>query len=201
MSEFMAELRAQRWDDHRYYHHCRINQSLHFLSAISFLVAYGVVFFDPAMAALIAWLVAMVARQSGHFFFEPSGYDAVNQATHAHKEAIKVGYNLRRKAILHLLWVLVPLALWLVPDLFGLISPAADFSSYLRQVGLGWLALGVGGLVGRTVQLFFIRNVRTGLVWAVKILTDPFCDLMLYRKAPLQLLRGERFKTGSRTSP
>jgi len=39
----------------------------------------------------------MVSRQSGHFFFEPKGYDDVNQATHQHKEEIKVGYNLRRK--------------------------------------------------------------------------------------------------------
>jgi hypothetical protein len=40
MQSFLAELRTQRWDDHRYYHHSRINQSLHFLSAISFIVAY-----------------------------------------------------------------------------------------------------------------------------------------------------------------
>ena len=30
---FLQELRTQRWDDHRYYHHSRINQSLHFVSA------------------------------------------------------------------------------------------------------------------------------------------------------------------------
>ncbi|MEK0417035.1 MAG: hypothetical protein RI949_1041, partial [Pseudomonadota bacterium] len=28
MNRFLEELRIQRWDDHRYYHHCRINQSL-----------------------------------------------------------------------------------------------------------------------------------------------------------------------------
>jgi hypothetical protein len=39
MQSFLAELRTQRWDDHRYYHHSRINQSLHFLSAISFIIA------------------------------------------------------------------------------------------------------------------------------------------------------------------
>jgi len=33
--------------------------------------------------------------------------------------------------------------------------------------------------------------VQTGLVWMTKILTDPFHDLMLYRSAPLHLLRGE----------
>ena len=53
MQNFWEELRSQRWDDHRYYHHSRINQSLHFLSAISFLVAYVMMFKDPVAAALI----------------------------------------------------------------------------------------------------------------------------------------------------
>ena len=45
--------------------------------------------------------------------------------------------------------------------------------------------------MARTIQLFFIRDVQTGLVWATKILTDPFHDIKLYYKAPLYLLRGE----------
>ena len=32
---FREQLRTQRWDDHRYYHHSRINQSLHFVSALA----------------------------------------------------------------------------------------------------------------------------------------------------------------------
>ena len=100
MQNFLAELRTQRWDDHRFYHHSRINQSLHFVSASSFLVGYVLIFFDPVAAALIGWLVSMTTRQAGHFFFEPKGYDHVNQATHEHKEEIKVGYNLRRKIVL-----------------------------------------------------------------------------------------------------
>ena len=43
----------------------------------------------------------------------------------------------------------------------------------------------------RQVQLFFIRDVQTGLVWMTKILTDPFHDLVLYYKAPFYLLRGQ----------
>ena len=51
--------------------------------------------------------------------------------------------------------------------------------------------MGLGGLAFRTVQLFFIRDVQTGLVWITKIITDPFHDVMLYYRAPLALLRGE----------
>ncbi len=61
---------------------------------------YALLFSDPASAALLAWGVSMTTRQAGHFFFEPQGYDEVNQATQEHKEAIKVGYNLRRKVVL-----------------------------------------------------------------------------------------------------
>jgi len=192
VTAFLDALKVQRWDDHRYYHHCRINQSLHLLSAMSFLVAYGLLFVDPAAAALLAWGVSMTSRQAGHFFFEPKGYDHVNHATQAYKEAIKVGYNLRRKVVLMSAWALLPGLLWVEPSLFGLIEPATDAAGWLHDVGLAWLALGVGGLLFRTVHLFFLKDVQTGLVWMTKILTDPFHDIWLYHKAPLALLRGER---------
>jgi hypothetical protein len=197
MSRFYEALKEQRWDDHRYYHHSRVNQALHVFSAVSFLTAYLLVFFDPVWAALVGWLVAMTSRQIGHIFFEPKGYDYVNQATHAHKEDIKVGYNLKRKGILLTLWVLSPLPLYFDPTLFGIFKPHANASGYVRHVAQIWLFLGLAGLLFRTVQLFFIRNVQTGLVWMTKILTDPFHDIKLYHKAPLCLLRGEMFDTPS----
>src|SRR5450756_2393112 len=120
MQRFMTALRTQRWDDHRYYHHSRINQSLHFVSAVSFMVGYAMMFFDPVASALIGWLVSMTSRQAGHFFFEPRGYDHINQATHEYKEEIKVGYNLRRKVVLMSIWAASPLVLYFDPTLFGI---------------------------------------------------------------------------------
>jgi hypothetical protein len=191
MTSFWEELRTQRWDDHRYYHHSRINQSLHFVSALSFIFAYLMMFKDPVISALVGWLVAMVSRQSGHFFFEPKGYDDVNRATHAHKEAIKIGYNLRRKVVLHVIWALVPVVLWLEPRFFGLFPAQAGHGQFIRHTGEIWLALGIGGLLFRTVHLFFLKDVRTGLIWLTKILTDPFNDARTYWRAPLYLMRGE----------
>jgi hypothetical protein len=194
--EFLDELKTQRWDDHRYYHHSIVNQSLHFVSATTFIVAYVLVFYDPAVAALLGWLVAMTSRQAGHFFFEPKSYDHVNDATHAHKEEIKVGYNLFRKWVLMTLWALTPVPLLLDPSLGGLFVPHASFLEFVRHVGMLWLVLGIGGLLFRAVQLFFIRDVETGLVWATKILTDPFSDFKLYYRAPGRLLRGELMDQG-----
>jgi len=196
MTTLAALLRDQRWDDHRYYHHSTVNQSLHLLSAISFLVAYGLLFVDPALAALVAWLVSMVSRQAGHFFFEPKGYDHLNQATHAHKEEIKVGYNLQRKVVLMAVWAASPLLLVWQPSLFGLLEVPQTAYDFMRNVGWMWLGVGVGGLVFRVLQLWLIKDLRTGLVWATKILTDPFHDIVLYHKAPLALLRGEMMDPG-----
>jgi hypothetical protein len=100
MGGFWQVLKIQRWDDHRYYHHSLVNQSLHLLSATSFVFAYVLCYWNPSMAALVGWTVSMTSRQIGHFFFEPKGYDVINHATHEYKEEIKVGYNLRRKVVL-----------------------------------------------------------------------------------------------------
>jgi hypothetical protein len=191
MESFLDTLRTQRWDDHRYYHHSRINQSLHFVSATSFLFAYVMIFKDPAVSALAGWLVAMTTRQAGHFFFEPKDYDYVNHATHEYKEEIKVGYNLQRKVVLLSIWALSPLPLFFTPSYFGLFAPAVTLHDVIHHIGIIWLVLGVGGVLFRTIQLFFVKDVQTGLVWATKILTDPFHDIKIYHKAPFALLRGE----------
>jgi len=188
---FTEALREQRWDDHRYYHHNRVNQALHLVSAVTFIVSYALLWPEPAIAVLLAWLIAMPSRQIGHFFFEPHDYDVVNQATHAHKEDIKVGYNLQRKAVLLTIWAVSPLLLIASPSLFGLITPAADWRAVANHVAGLWIVVGVGAVVVRSVHLMLIRDVQTGLVWTAKIVTDPFHDVLLYHRAPLQILRGE----------
>ncbi len=189
IAHLRAQLHEQRWDDHRYYHHSIVNQSLHFVSAATFLVAYAIVWLEPAIAALLAWGVAMTSRQVGHFFFEPRGYDQVNDCTHEHKEEIKVGYNLVRKVVLMSLWAAIPLFLLIDPTFLGLFDAHVGTMEFLNHLGQLWLALGVGGLLFRTVQLFFIRDIDTGLVWATKIITDPFNDFRLYCRAPGKLVQ------------
>ena len=119
-------------------------------------------FVNPVAAALIGWLVSMTSRQAGHFFFEPKGYDEVNQATHEHKEDIKVGYNLRRKVVLMAIWALSPMLLCRRPDAVRLVRRRTPRrTSSCAHVGAVWLAIGVGGLLFRTIQLFFLKDVQT----------------------------------------
>ena len=191
MKELLNTLKIQRWDDHRYYHHSRINQSLHLVSALSFLVSYVLLFINPVAASLVAWLVAMTTRQSGHFFFEPKGYDHVNQATHEHKEEIKVGYNLHRKIVLLSIWAAIPVLAYLQPSLITWAVPEAYEDTTVRIVGMAWLFLGVAGLLFRVVQLCIKESFKAAFACALKILTDPVHDVMLYRRSPLYLMRGE----------
>jgi hypothetical protein len=194
VNAFKQTLQVQRWDDHRFYHHSLVNQSLHLISAISFLIAYALMFVDPAMAAILAWTVSMTTRQAGHFFFEPRGYDHVNDVSDEYKEAVKVGYNIRRKIVLMSVWAAAPLLLWFQPSVFGLIAPAVDFRGYLHDVGIAWLSLGVAGLIFRVGQLWITKSAIEGLAWGTKIITDPFHDIVLYHAAPARLLRQLRDK-------
>lgn len=193
LETFTDLVRRLQHDDHRYYHQCRINQTLHLVSALSFLLAYALLFVDPAAAGLVGWLVGMVTRQSGHIFFEPRGFDRTHGVSYEHKESIKVGYNMRRKAVLIGVWLSLPLLLLASPGLFGLITPWTGLQGFLHDLGLMWLALGAGGLLFRTLHLFLLRGVRCGLAWCVKILLDPFHNVALYWRSPLALLQGQRF--------
>lgn len=190
MSHLSDMLRTQRFDDYRYYHQSTINQTLHLISAFIFLGCYALLFRDRALAGLVGWL-AMLTRQTGHFFFEPNGYDAVNEVTNEYKEAVKVGYNQTRKIVLLIVWGLAPLALFAFPTLFGAFDAPAGRLDFVRHVGAVWLVIGIGGGLFRMIQLFVTRGLATGLVWAFKVLTDPFHNIALYYKSPLALLRGE----------
>jgi len=187
----LETLREQRWDDHRYYHHSRINQFLHLISALSFIVAYIYLFIDPVVSAYIAWLISMTTRQAGHFFFEPKDYDTYNQATQDHKEAIKIGYNLKRKRVLIACWLAVPLLAYFDAALFNFVMPDVAPDTLLDRIGWGWLWLGLAAVVFRMIQLTAIQSRRVALVWCIKILTDPFHDAIIYRKSPIYLMQGQ----------
>ena len=135
----------------------------------------------------------MVSRQVGHFFFEPKGYDEVNQATHEYKEAIKVGYNLQRKVVLLAIWALSPVVLCFDPTLFGLFEPSDRHRRLrARHVGMMWLVdrRRRAAVPHRPPVLSAGRADRSRL-------DDQDPDrpvprhLKLYYKAPLHLLRGE----------
>lgn len=191
MNRLLETLKTQRWDDHRYYHQSRINQTLHLISAISFLVAYVYLLIDPVVSALVAWLISMTTRQLGHFVFEPQGFDEVNQVTNEYKEEVKVGYNLNRKVVLLSICALIPVVAYWMPQYLSWLVPQAYEDTPVRMTAITWLFLGVAGMLFRVMQLWKQDSLISGVAWAFKIITDPLHDIKLYYKAPIYLLRGQ----------
>jgi len=52
--------------------------------------------------------------------------------------------------------------LFVDPTLLGIFTAWATPADFIRQTAKIWLALGIAGLLFRTVHLFFIRDVQTG---------------------------------------
>ena len=125
MGEFLETLREQRWDDHRYYHHSRINQSLHLVSAMSFLFAYVLIFKDPATAALVGWLVGDDQPAGRPLLLRAAGTTtrSTRRATSTRRRS-RSATTCSRKVVLMSIWALSPLPLWFDPTLFGIFDAA-----------------------------------------------------------------------------
>ncbi len=88
-------------------------------------------------------------KTGGAFLFEPHSYDHVNQASHEHKEEIKVGYNLKRKVVLLSIWALLPMAIYFNAGFLGILPEHNDWLSYIEAVGTAWLYLGIAAVLFR----------------------------------------------------
>ena len=141
--------------------------------------------------ALVAWGVSMTTRQVGHFFFEPKGYDHINDASFEFKEAVKVGYNLKRKVVLLGIWAALPGMLLIDPTFLNYLQPHQDAIGFAINVGWLWFWLGVTGALFRVAQLTVTQSLETGVVWLIKIITDPLHDIKLYWSSPIHLLKGQ----------
>ena len=90
-------------------------------------------------------------------------------------------------------WIAVPIILWFIPDFFGLLSDQQIDKGLIYNTAILWLATGIGAVLFRTVHLFYLMGFQSGLVWAIKILTDPFHDIKIYHRAPLHILHGDMY--------
>ncbi|MDX1961125.1 MAG: hypothetical protein SFU98_21325 [Leptospiraceae bacterium] len=187
LETFKHDLEEQRLDDHKYYHQSKWNQLFHLFSAICFLVSEFLIFFNPVLAAYISWF-SMIPRQSGHFFFEPKGFDHIHQMTHEHKEAIKVGYNLfRKRLLLSSIFVIAPIVAYFYSE------TAWEF---YNNYGYFMLAISAFAYLARIAYLCYDQSAYVAFVWASKILTDPINDIKIYWKSPIELLQGIRYEEG-----
>jgi hypothetical protein len=177
----LRDLMTQRWDDHRFYHHSRINQTLHLISALSFLVAYvicgprsrrrGVPRLgrgdgDAPIRALLLRAARLRRRQPGTF---------------EHKEEIKVGYNLRAQGRADAAWALDADAVWASPTLFGIYSPTKAVRLLRPPRACCGSRSAIAVLAAHATCVITRSAARPrGMT---KILTDPFHDVRIYWQA------------------
>jgi hypothetical protein len=168
-------------DDHCYYHHSVINQSLHFVSAASFLFGYVMIFFDPMVSALVGWLLS-TPRARLVTSLRAAGLRPRQPGDPRTQGEIKVGYNLAARRADDDLGV-VAAGFGTSPDpvrhVHSWASPA-DFRVRLPRYGLR------SGSVGFCSPSICSSSATSG--WPrlmTKILTDPFSDPKLYQGADL----------------
>jgi glutamate-1-semialdehyde 2,1-aminomutase len=170
---FVAEVVQRKHDDHEASHHDRVNQVLHIVSSSVFIYCYAVVFTDVTRAMWLG-LPALFVRQIGHAIFEPPCHD---------REAKLLGFDTRSKTAIVAIYLLIPLLQLGLAIGHGTVAPG-----YLAgDVAWQWLLFTLMVVVGRVLYLASRLGVRSSLIWFVKLLTDPFSDLLAY--VPLHLRR------------
>ena len=166
MGNFYAEIMRRKHDDHVASHSHRFNQFLHLISSSSFVVAYVWIFSDFA-AAMWLGLAALFIRQMGHALVEPPCHD---------KEQLLLGFDTRTKSFVLAGYLLIPLAHLAAAGELNVESVLAMGPT----VALQWFVFTAIVVFGRVAVLFKRHGFYNGMVWFMKLITDPFTDINAY---------------------
>jgi len=164
---FLTEIKERKHHDHEASHHDSRNQALHLVSSSVFIVCYGLVFRDLTLAVMLG-LGALFLRQIGHAVFEPPCHD---------KERLLLGYTTRNKSLVLGTYLAIPVALWIHAG----VAPLAWLSGGgVAEIARWWFGFTLAVVLGRVAFLMGKHSVRDSLVWLVKLVTDPFTDVVAY---------------------
>ena len=166
VARFYADIMQRKEDDHHASHHDKKNQVLHLLSSSVFVFCYGLAFFDLTLAMGLG-LSALFVRQLGHAVFEPPCHD---------KEKLLLGFTTRSKSVVVAIYLAIPIihALRAPNGVWDHLWASAD------TIALQWFAWTVVVVLGHTLLLVFKHGFRNSMLWFVKLVTDPFTDLVTY---------------------
>jgi glutamate-1-semialdehyde 2,1-aminomutase len=133
-----------------------------------FIVCYWLILRDVTVAMSLG-LAALFVRQFGHAILEPPCHDA---------ETLLLGFTTRAKTLIVLGYGLMAVYAWAAVPLS---SGVRDWSAILEATALYWFRWTLAVVLGRVVFLSWKFDVTTSMIWFVKLVTDPFTDLMTYR--------------------
>jgi glutamate-1-semialdehyde 2,1-aminomutase len=170
---FVATVMARKRDDHHASHNDRANQLLHLVSSSVFIYCYAIIVADLTTAMCLG-LASLFVRQFGHAVLEPACHE---------EESKLLGFTTRSKTLIVLGYCLIPLIQIGRAQAWSLDAALM----LLDAIALDWFRWTVGVVLGRVLFLAWKFDWRNAMVWFVKLVTDPFTDVVTY--APWRLRR------------
>jgi glutamate-1-semialdehyde 2,1-aminomutase len=166
LRSFYTEIMERKADDHHASHSNLLNQFFHIVSSSVFICCSFLAFWDLTRAMCIG-LAAFFLRQFGHAILEPPCHD---------KEKLLLGFNTRNKTLILAGYFLIPVIHFVNA---GSLTVAA-FPAMLAAIAEHWFIWTAAVILGRVVYLMWKHNLRSSMIWFVKVITDPWTDLMAY---------------------
>ena len=165
LQEFYEEMMRRKQDDHAASHSNCVNQFMHLISSTIFIFNYYTIWGD-CTTTMVLGLFSLFLRQSGHAIFEPPCHD---------EEELLLGFNTRSKCFVVAGYALAPLISLL--QLSGTVNFVQALASIARGRGS---ASRLFFVLGHTGLLWMQYGFRIAMVWLVKLITDPFTDVLVY---------------------
>jgi glutamate-1-semialdehyde 2,1-aminomutase len=176
---FYVEVMQRKKDDHHASHSNLINQFFHLLSSSTFILCYFFIFtnFDLAM---FMGLAALFVRQVGHAILEPPCHD---------KEKALLGFNTRNKTVIVAGYILIPIVQTLQIARTGSLTLESVTTSIIPAVAQQWFLLTLAAVLGRVIYLIWAHDFRSSMIWFIKLITDPFTDILAYYNSVDKIFR------------
>jgi glutamate-1-semialdehyde 2,1-aminomutase len=127
--------------------------------------------FSNLTRAMCLGLASLFVRQFGHAVLEPPCHD---------KEALLLGFNTRNKTLIALGYLVLPI-LYLVQARSLTLAVLTSMTTVVAQQ---WFVWTIVVILGRVAYLVWTYNVRTAMIWFVKLVTDPLTDIVAYCFSP-----------------
>ena len=178
LTSFYVEIMQRKKDDHHASHSNLVNQFFHLLSSSTFIVCYFLIFFNFDLAMLMG-MAALFVRQFGHAILEPPCHD---------KEKALLGFNTRNKSIIVGGYILIPIVQAVQLARTGTLS-FESLPLIVPAVAQQWFLLTLAAVFGRVIYLVWAHDFRSSMIWFIKLITDPFTDIVAYYNSFDKLFR------------
>ncbi len=105
------------------------------------------------------------------------------------KEKALLGFNTRSKTIIVGGYILIPIAQVVVHLAKAGSLSFESIASIIPAVAQQWFLLTLAAVLGRVIYLMWAHDFRSSMIWFVKLITDPFTDIVAYYNSVDKIFR------------